>query len=77
MANRMFTDKDYLEQRFNNLEVILEEIKQINVSYGKRISSLERWKDEIVIKTGFVAAIISVIFTLFKDWVLEKFGINS
>lgn len=77
MANRMFTDKDYLEQRFNNLEVILEEIKQINVSYGKRISSLERWKDEIVIKTGIVAAIISVAFTLFKDWILEKFGINS
>ncbi len=77
MTKRLYTDRDYLEQRFNNLEKILAEIKEVNVTYGKRIGILEKWKDEIVIKTGVVAAIIAVAFTLFKDWLLEKLGFKS
>lgn len=77
MTRRLYTDRDYLEQRFNSLEKILAEIKEVNVTYGKRIGILEKWKDEIVIKTGVVAAIIAVAFTLFKDWLLEKLGFKS
>lgn len=77
MTKRLYTDRDYLEQRFNSLEKILAEIKEVNVTYGRRIGILEKWKDEIVIKTGVVAAIIAVAFTLFKDWLLEKLGFKS
>ena len=77
MTKRLYTDRDYLEQRFNSLEKILAEIKEVNVTYGKRIGILEKWKDEIVIKTGVVAAIIAAAFTLFKDWLLEKLGFKS
>jgi hypothetical protein len=77
MTKRLYTDRDYLEQRFNSLEKILTEIKEVNVTYGKRIGILEKWKDEIVIKTGVVAAIIAAAFTLFKDWLLEKLGFKS
>ena len=77
MPKKLYTDRDYLDQKFETLEKLMISVKECAERNTQEITILKKFKDEVVIRAGLMMAILSVVFTLLKDWILEKLGIKS
>ena len=77
MPKKLYTDRDYLDTKFETLEKLMISVKECTERNTQEITILKKFKDEVVIRAGLMMAILSVVFTLLKDWILEKLGIKS
>jgi len=78
MIEKLFDEKlKGVTEKLENIEVIMIEMKTNVKEDSKRITVLERFKDEFVAKATIIFAIIAFGVTLLKDWLFEKFGLRN
>ena len=70
MPKSIYTDKNYFDQRFGNLDTAISGVHEMLGKHEKRISSLEKFKTQII----FGVSLVMTTITLLGDQIKKKLG---